>query len=62
MSSDPSVRRIAEIGLQAEVVAQRKKFHPAVVTRDTLQQDPSMSRKALMKAAKDKVTKEDDQV
>ncbi len=60
MSSDPTVRRIAENGLKAESSSQRKKFYPATVTRDTLQLDPSMSRKALKKAAKVSVTKADD--
>ena len=59
-SSDPCVRRIAEKGLQSEELVQRKKFRPAITVRNTMQQDPSLSRKALRVAAKRSVTKEDD--
>jgi len=59
-SSDSCVRRIAEKGLQCEELAQWKKFHLAIIVRDTMQQDTSLSRKALRVAAKRSVTKEDD--
>ena len=57
---DPCVRSIAEKGLHSEELVQRKKFRPAIIVRDTMQQDPSLSRKALRVAAKRSVTKEDD--
>ena len=58
-SADPCVRRIAEKGLQAEASAQRMKFRPAVVARDTMQEDPSCSRRALVAAAKKRVANDE---
>ena len=58
-SADPCVRRIAEKAFQSEITAQRKKFRPAIVVRDTMQEDPSRSRKALLTAAKRRVSSED---
>ena len=46
-SADPCVSRIAENGLQSEISAERKKFRPAVMVQQTMQEDPSRSGKAL---------------
>ena len=61
-SADPCVRRIAEQGLQSEITAQWKKIRPAIVVRDTMQEDPSHSRKALLTAAKRRVSSEEEDV
>ena len=45
MSKDPTVRKIAEDGLRAELTAKRKMFRPAVVVRDIIH--PTAARKAL---------------
>ena len=51
-SADPCVRRTAEDGLQSEISAEWKKFRPAVMVQQTMQDDPSQSRRALAAAAK----------
>lgn len=58
-SSDPCVRRVAEDGLRVEESLKRAKFRPAVVVRDVMKDDPSVSRKALTTAAKIKVTEDE---
>ena len=60
MSKDPTVRKIAEDGLRAELTAKRKMFRPAVVVRDIMKEDSSRGRKALAAAAKSKVQEEDE--
>ena len=60
-SADPCVRRIAENGLQSETSSERKKFQPAVMLQQTMQEDPSQSRKALATAAKRRVSDEDEE-
>ena len=59
-SSDACVRDIAESQLQKEDMAHRMKFRPAVEVRNSMCEDPSMSRKQLMKRVKAKMTKEGD--
>ena len=51
-SADPTVRHIAETGLQAELVSKRKNFCPTVIVQQTLQEDPGHTRKSLSAAAK----------
>ena len=51
-SADPCVQRTAENGLQSEISAEWKKFRPAVMVQQTMQDDPSQSRRALAAAAK----------
>lgn len=58
-STDPCVRRVAEDGLRAEDKSQRAVFLPAVMVRDTMQEDPSCTRKALAKAVKARVVEEE---
>ena len=61
-SADPTVRYIAEVGLQAELESNRKKFQPTVVVQQTLQEDPGHTRKTLSVAAKRIVKSEDNGV
>ena len=59
--TDPCVWRIVENGLQSEISAERKKFWPAVMVQQTLQEDPSQSRRALAAAAKRQVSDEEEE-
>lgn len=58
-SLDPCVRRVAEDELRREEKSQRALFLPNVVVRDTMQEDPSRTRKALTKAVKARVVNEE---
>lgn len=57
---DPTIRKIAEKYLQAEMDAKRKKLRSAVEVQEATKEDPSFTRKHLVKTAKRQVTKEDD--
>ena len=61
-SSNPTVRHIAEVGLQADLESNRKKFRPTVVVQQSLQEDPEHTRKTLSAAAKQTVKSEDNGV
>ena len=53
------MRRVAEDGLRREEKSQRAVFLPTVMVRDTMQEDPSRTRKALTKAVKARVADEE---
>ena len=55
------MQRIAENGLQSEISAEQKKFQPAVMVQQTMQEDPSWSRMALAAAAKRRVSDEEEE-
>ena len=61
ISADPCVRRSAEKGLQSEISAEWKKFQPAVMVQQTMQEDPSRSRMALAATAKRQVSDEEEE-
>ena len=50
-----------ENGLQSEISAERKKFRPAVMVQQTMQEDPSRSRRAPAAAAKRRVSDEEEE-
>ena len=50
-SADPTVRQIAELGLQSELGQMRKKFQPAMTVQQTMHEDPGRTRKGLLTAA-----------
>ena len=60
MSPDGSVRLLVERNLQHELSMMRKKFKPAVIVHNVMEEDPSRSRKTLSAAVKRKVQEEDD--
>ena len=57
---DPTIRKIAEKYLQAEMDAKRKKLRPAVEVQEATKEDPSFTRKHLVRTVKRQVIKEDD--
>ena len=64
--ADPCVWRIcrkwfSENGLQSEIIVEWKKFCPAVMVQQTMQEDPSRSRMALAAAVKRRVSDEEEE-
>ena len=58
-SKDATVRHLAEKNLETKIKSIRKIFKPSTEVQQTMVEDPSQSRKALLKAVKNKVAYSD---
>ena len=58
-SKDTTVRHLAEKNLETEIKFIRKIFKLSIEVQQTMVEDPSQSRKALLKAVKNRVTYSD---
>ena len=58
-SKDTTVRHLAEKNLETEIKSIRKIFKPSMEVQQTMVDDPSWSRKALLKAVKNRITYSD---
>ena len=58
-SKDATVRHLAEKNLETEIKSIRKIFKPSIEVQQAMVEDPSQSRKALLKAVKNRVAYSD---